>query len=332
MAASDLDAAATTRASALDRLFAGGRVLCDGAMGTMLQDRGVSIHRCYDELNLSRPGTVAAVHAEYLLAGAEIIEANTFGANAFRLGGHGLRDRVREINLAGVRIARQCIAQIAKNQAVAPSIAGTVGSLGVRIEPLGIVGLDQARAAFVEQIGALAEGGPGIGADLLILETMTSLAEAGEAIHAAHVAAPGLRLVVMMTVDENGNCLDGSSAETAAARLTGLGADAIGCNCSYGPASVLRAIVRMRSATFLPLAAMPNAGLPRTVDGRSVYLVSPEDMARFACDCIRAGVSLIGGCCGTTPDHTRAMKSALRAMAEADLKVERIVRKEPAAT
>jgi homocysteine S-methyltransferase len=300
--------------TAIDRLIRGGRVLSDGAMGTMLYGRGIFINRCFDELNLSQPETVAGIHTEYLQAGAEIIETNTFGANAYRLERYGLRDRVREINLAGVRIARQCVAQIAEKQATEAFVAGAIGPLGVSLNPLGEVTLEQARAAFAEQIAALAEGGPGVGADLLILETMTSLAEAGEAIRAAREVAPGLRLVVMMTVDEDGNCLDGATPEIAAERLTKWGADVVGCNCSDGPATVLTVVERMRLATRLPLAAMPNAGLPRAVDGRNIYMASPEYMASFARKFIHAGASLIGGCCGTTPNHIRAMRSAMRAL------------------
>ena len=287
-------AKAGAAASVLDRLFAGGRVLSDGAMGTMLYDRGIFINRCFDELNLSQPETVAGIHAEYLQAGAQIIETNTFGANAFRLERHGLRDRVREINLAGVRIARQCVGQIAQKQASEAFVAGAIGPLGVPLAPKEELTLDQARAAFAEQIAALAE--------------------AGEAIHAAREVAPGLRIVVMMTVDEDGNCLDGATPEIAAERLTKWGADAIGCNCSDGPATVLAVIERMRLATRLPLAAMPNAGLPRAVEGRNIYMASPEYMASFARKFIHAGASLIGGCCGTTPNHIRAMKSAMRAL------------------
>jgi homocysteine S-methyltransferase len=307
MAGVDLSAAETTAAAASDvlhRLFAGGQVLCDGAMGTMLFDRGVSIDGCCDELNLFLPDTVAAVHEEYLRAGADIIETNTFGANAFRLERYGLREKVREVNLAGVRIARGCVAK-----AATACVAGAIGPLGVRLDP-GEIGMNEVRAAFAEQISALSEGGPGVGVDLLMIETMMSLAEAGEAIRAAREVAPGLRLVVMMTVDEDGKCLDGVPAEAAAARLTELGADAVGCNCSFGPASVLRAIERMRGATRLPLAAMPNAGLP--LEGR--YIVSPEEMAGFGRKFVEAGASLVGGCCGTTPEHTRAMRAALDRM------------------
>jgi methionine synthase I (cobalamin-dependent)/5,10-methylenetetrahydrofolate reductase len=299
---------------ATDRLFAGGTVLCDGAMGTMLYARGVFINRCYDELNLSQPELVREIHGEYLQAGAEVVETNTFGANAFRLEMHGLKNKVREINVAGVKLARGCVEQIREKQASAAFVAGAIGPLGVRLEPLGKVGLDEAKAAFAEQIRALAEGGPGVGVDLLIVETMTSLVEAEQAIRAARSEAPGIPVVVMMTVDEEGNCLDGSSAETAAMKLTEWGADAVGCNCSAGPATVLSVIERMRPVTRLPLAAMPNAGIPRAVEGRTIYLTSPEYMASFTRKLVKAGASIVGGCCGTTPSYTRAMKSALRAL------------------
>ena len=299
---------------AVSRLFNGGTVLCDGAMGTMLYARGVFINRSYDELNLSQPELVREIHAEYLQAGAEVIETNTFGGNAFRLEQHGLKDKVREINLAGVRLARECVEQIREKQASEAFVAGAIGPLGVRLEPLGKVGLDEARAAFEEQIRALVEGGPGVGADLLIIETMTSLAESEQAIRAARNVAPNVPVVVMMTVDEEGNCLDGSSAETAALKLTEWGADAIGCNCSAGPVTVLSVIERMKLVTTKPLAAMPNAGIPRAVEGRTIYLTSPEYMASFAKKAVKAGAKFVGGCCGTTPNYTRAMKSALRAL------------------
>jgi methionine synthase / methylenetetrahydrofolate reductase(NADPH) len=300
--------------AAVNRLFAGGTVLCDGAMGTMLYARGIFINRCYDELNLSQPELVREIHAEYLQAGAEVIETNTFGGNAFRLEMHGLKDKVRDINVAGVKLARECVNQIREKQASEAFVAGAIGPLGVRLEPLGKVGLDEARAAFAEQIRALVEGGPGVGADLLAIETMTSLAEAEQAILAARSVAPKVPVMVMMTVDEEGNCLDGSSAETAAIKLTEWGADAVGCNCSAGPATVLSVIERMRPVTTKPLAAMPNAGIPRAVEGRTIYLTSPEYMASFTRKLVKAGASIVGGCCGTTPSYTRAMKSSLRAL------------------
>ncbi|MHB1023913.1 MAG: bifunctional homocysteine S-methyltransferase/methylenetetrahydrofolate reductase [Acidobacteriaceae bacterium] len=285
-------------------------VLCDGAMGTMLYGRGVFINRCYDELNLSQPELVRAVHEEYLQAGSEIIETNTFGANAFRLQRYGLQDQVFAINEAGARIAREAVAQLQEKQAGEAYVAGSIGPLGIRLEPLGKTSLAEAQAAFAEQIRGLAAGG----VDLLIVETMTSLDEAEQAIRAARAVAPQLPVMVMMTVDEDGNCLDGASAQTAAARLTEWGADAIGCNCSAGPATVLTVMETMRAATTLPLVAMPNAGMPREVDGRNIYLCSPEYMASFARKFVKAGVQFVGGCCGTTPNHIRAMKSALRAM------------------
>ena len=306
---------ATAGYAATDRLFDGGTtILCDGAMGTMLYARGVFINRCYDELNLSQPELVREIHSEYLQAGAEVIETNTFGANALRLGMHGLQDKVREINLAGVKLARACVNEILEKQATQAFVAGAIGPLGVRLEPLGKLALDEAQAAFAEQIRALVEGGPGVGADLLIIETMTSLAEAEQAIRAAQREAPGVRIVVMMTVDEEGNCLDGASAETAAIKLAEWGVDAVGCNCSAGPATVLSVIERMRPLTTLPLAAMPNAGIPRAVEGRTIYLTSPEYMASFTRKLVKAGASLVGGCCGTTPSYIRAMKSSLRAL------------------
>jgi homocysteine S-methyltransferase len=289
-------------------IFASRPVLADGAMGTVLYARGVFINRCYDELNLSDPSLILSIHEEYLQAGAEILESNTFGANRFRLGRHGLADQVNEINAAGVRIARQAVERLKEKQAGEAWVAGAVGPLGVRLEPLGKTGLDEARAAFAEQIAALASAG----VDLLSIETMPALNEAREALAAARETAPELPVLVMVTVDDDGNCLDGSSPAHAAALLTEWGAGAIGVNCSTGPTTVLTAIEAMRAATTLPLAAMPNAGMPRAVEGRNIYLCSPEYMASFARKAIQAGVQIVGGCCGTTPNHIRAMRSAMR--------------------
>ncbi len=285
-------------------------VLADGAMGTVLYARGIFINRCYDELNLSDPGLILSVHEEYLQAGAEILESNTFGANRFRLSRHGLGGKVAEINAAGVHIARQAVEHLKDKQAGVAWVAGSLGPLGVRLEPLGKTGLEEARAAFAEQIRALAEAG----ADMLIVETMPALNEAREALLAARETAPDLPVLVMVTVDDESNCLDGASPRQAAALLTEWGAGAIGVNCSTGPSTVLTAIEAMRSATTLPLAAMPNAGMPRAVEGRNIYLCSPEYMASFARKAIAAGAQIVGGCCGTTPNHIRAMRSAMRAI------------------
>jgi len=279
-------------------------------MGTVLYARGVFINRCYDELNLSDPGLILAIHEEYLQAGADVLETNTFGANSFRLARHGLAGKVAEINSAGVRLARQAVEHLKEKQASEARVAGSVGPLGVRLEPLGKTGLDEARAAFAEQIRALAEAG----VDLVSIETMPALNEARVALEAARETAPDLPVLVMVTVDDDGNCLDGASPQQAAALLAEWGAGAIGVNCSTGPTTVLSAIEAMRSATTLPLVAMPNAGMPRAVEGRNIYLCSPEYMASFARKAIAAGVQMVGGCCGTTPNHIRAMRSAMRAL------------------
>ncbi len=298
----------------LQELFGERPILCDGAMGTTLYDHGVFINRCYDELNLSSPDMVRSVHEEYLLAGAQIVETNTFGANRFRLHRFGLDSKVAEINQAGVRLAREAVAQLKDKQAVDAWVAGSVGPLGVKMEPLGKVSRAEAREAFAEQIQALVSGtGEAAGVDLLIIETILSLAEAEQALAAAREAAPGVPVVALVTVDEESLCLDGTAPGLAAVRLASWGAHGIGVNCSTGPAAVLSAIESMAAASPLPLFAMPNAGMPRAVDGRNIYLCSPEYMASFSRKFLKAGVQFIGGCCGTTPAHTRAMRSSLRA-------------------
>src|SRR5271169_1980582 len=279
-----------------------GAVLCDGAMGTLLLSKGIFIDRCYDELNLSQPDLIRGIHLEYLQAGAEVIETNTFGANSFRLSKHGCVDKLAEINRKGARLAREAA------KSFDALVAGAVGPLGIRIEPLGKVSLSEAREAFREQIAALVEGG----VDLLVLETFGYLEELHQAILAAREVNPKIPVVALVTIDEDGNCLDGSTPETFTPRLEEWGADVIGCNCSVGPVAMLDAVERMRAVTPLPLAAQPNAGMPRSVEGRNIYLCSPEYMASYARKFVAAGVRIVGGCCGTTPEHIRVMKSALR--------------------
>jgi len=277
-------------------------VLCDGAMGTLLYAKGIFINRCYDELNLSQPDLIRGIHHEYLQAGAEIIETNTFGANSFRLARHSLADKVRDINISGAKLAREA----AKSFDV--WVAGSVGPLGTRIEPLGKTSFKEARDAFREQIEALLEGG----VDLIIFETFGYLEEIHQAMLAARDVSTSVPILAQVTIDEDGNCLDGSDPETFAPKLAEWGADVIGCNCSVGPVAMLDAIERVRAATSLPLAAQPNAGIPRSVEGRNIYLCSPEYMANYALKFVAAGVRVVGGCCGTTPEHIRAMKSELR--------------------
>ena len=283
-------------------------ILCDGAMGTLLYAKGVYINKCYEELNLTQPEMLRQIHQEYLNAGAEVIETNTFGANLFRLTGHGLAEKVRDLNLRGAQLAREAADGFNLKLSASVLVAGSVGPLGIRIEPLGKVAREEARAAFREQVQALVEGG----IDLLILETFGYLEELHQAILASREVAPHLQLVAQVTIDEDGNCLDGASPETFAAKLDEWGADVIGCNCSVGPVAMLDAIERIRQITTRPLSAQPNAGVPRNIEGRNIYLCSPEYMASYARKFASAGVTLIGGCCGTTPEHIKAMNSALR--------------------
>jgi homocysteine S-methyltransferase len=290
-------------------------VLCDGAMGTLLYAKGVFINKCYDELNLTQPDLIRNIHQEYLNAGAEVFETNTFGGNSFRLARHGLADKIGEINRRGAELAREAADAFNLKKAGNVLVAGSVGPLGLRIEPLGKISREEARASFREQMIALVEGG----VDLLMLETFGYLEELHQAILAAHEVAPDKQLVAQVTIDEDGNCLDGASPETFTSKLNDWGVDVIGCNCSVGPVAMLEAIERIRRLTDKPLAAQPNAGIPRSIEGRNIYLCSPEYMASYARKFVNAGVNLVGGCCGTTPEHIKAMNAALR-MADAKSK------------
>jgi methionine synthase I (cobalamin-dependent)/5,10-methylenetetrahydrofolate reductase len=278
-------------------------VLCDGAMGTLLYSKGIFINQSYDELNLSQPELIRNVHHEYLQAGAEIVETNTFGGNSFRLERHGLREKVHDINFAGAKLAKEAA------KSFDAWVAGSVGPLGIRIEPLGKTSFQEAQDAFREQMAALLEAG----VDLLILETFGYVEELHQAILAARELDPRVPLIAQVTVDEEANCLDGSTPESFAPRLEEWGVDVIGCNCSVGPVAMLDAMERVRAATSKPISAQPNAGIPRSVEGRNIYLCSPEYMASYARKFVNAGVRLVGGCCGTTPEHIRVMKSGLRA-------------------
>lgn len=279
-------------------------LVADGAMGTMLYARGVFINRCYDELNLSSPLLVREIHQEYVKAGAEVIETNTFGANRMRLAAHGLLERLAEINRAGVRLAREAAGKTL-------FVAGSVGPLGVRIEPLGPTSFAEARAAFREQIEALLEAG----VDLLLLETFSDINELREAAMAAREAAgPAMTVVTHLTIDDFGCTPGGTNTETFTRLLDEWPVDVIGLNCSAGPKVTLETIEQMALYTRKPLSAMPNAGHPATVEGRKLYLCSPEYMAQYARRFIQAGVKLIGGCCGTTPEHIRLIRAEARSL------------------
>jgi homocysteine S-methyltransferase len=275
-------------------------LVCDGAMVTMLYSKGIAFNRCFDELSLTMPQLVKEVHLGYVKAGADVIQTNTFGGNRPRLQKFELEDRVREINLAAARLARE----VAGDDRY---VAGSVGPLGIYLEPLGPTSLEEARDTFREQIAALVEGG----VDLIIVETMVDLNEAHQALLAARDGC-SLPVIVQMTVQDDGSTLTGTTPEDFTRQLDAWGADLIGLNCSVGPAGVLEALDRMAKATSRMLSAQPNAGLPRTVDGRSLYLCSPDYMADYARRFIESGARLIGGCCGTTPEHIKAIKSAIR--------------------
>jgi homocysteine S-methyltransferase len=294
----------STRTRELREQIADRVLVADGAMGTMLYSKGVFIHRCYDELNLSSPALVKEVHEGYLNAGAEILETNTFGANRARLSAFGFGEKLKAINQTGVRLARKA----AEDQAF---VAGAVGPLGVRIEPLGPTSFAEARALFREQIEALLEAG----VDLLILETFADLNELREAILAARdTAGDEIIVVAQVTIDDYGNLPDGTTTETFARRLDEWPADVIGCNCSAGPKVTLETIEKMQTYSRKPLSSMPNAGHPATVEGRKIYLCSPEYMAQYARRFLWAGVRIIGGCCGTTPEHIKAIRSETRSL------------------
>ena len=278
-------------------------LVCDGAMGTMLYARGVFINRSFDALNISSPEMVGEVHQEYVRAGADIVETNTFGANRTKLGSFGLADKLHAINAEGARIARGA----AQGRAY---VAGSIGPLGVRIEPWGKTGADEARDLFEEQARALAEGG----VDLFILETFRDLNEIGAAIDAVRRVSD-LPIVAQMTTEEDGNTLDGTPPERFAPELERRGATVLGVNCAVGPAPMLETIERMAAVTKLPLSAQPNAGRPRDVEGRNIYLCSPEYMASYARRFILHNVRIVGGCCGTTPEHIRQIKTAVRSLA-----------------
>jgi len=295
----------STRAQEFRDQLAQRVIVADGAMGTMLYSRGVFINRCFDELNLVQPDLVRQIHREYVKAGAEILETNTFGANRTRLAAFGMAEKLAAINQAGVRIAREAAGG---NNVY---IAGAMGPLGVRIEPLGPTSFGEARAIFREQAAALIEGG----ADLLILETFGNLGELREAVLAANEAGGGkVPIVAQVTIDDFGHLPGGTDPETFTREMDSWPVDAIGLNCSVGNKSTRETIELMMQYSSKPMSAMPNAGLPTRVEGRNIYLCSPEYMAQYARRLLWAGVRIIGGCCGTTPDHIKLIRSETRSL------------------
>lgn len=281
-------------------------LVCDGAMGTYLNRKGISYEHCLDELCLSNPGLICDVHNEYIEAGADIIETNTFGANRFRLAGHGFDSRVREINIAGAKAAREA-REISGRDIL---VAGSVGPLGKPIEPLGKITREQAREAFIEQIEALLEGG----VDLIMIETISGLDEIVIAVEAAR-AVCSLPIVAQMTFTTEGTTYFGTTPSEMAARLLPLEVDVIGTNCSVGPQKVLEVVEQLSEMGIPRISAQPNAGLPRYYGGRFVYLSSPDYFAEYAGHFMKAGARIVGGCCGTTPEHIEAVAGAVRGSA-----------------
>ena len=295
-------AAQSPRAAQLARLLDPEQViLFDGAMGTMLYARGVFINQCYDELVLRAPDMVRDVHASYVKAGADVIETNTFGANRAKLTQYGLEGQVVAINRRAAELAREAAGE---NRLV----AGAVGPLGVRLEPYGATSREDARAMFVEQMQAQKDGG----ADCFLLETFSDLDELEQAILAARQVDTTMPVIAQATVGPDLRTAYGASPEDIARALDRWGVDVIGLNCSVGPQTILEAIERMATVTTKKLSAQPNAGMPRDVGGRSMYMASPEYMATYARHLIQAGAKIVGGCCGTTPDHIKAMVEGVR--------------------
>jgi methionine synthase I (cobalamin-dependent)/5,10-methylenetetrahydrofolate reductase len=312
--------AALTRSLLPERLSEG-VLVCDGAMGTMLYARGVFLNRCFDELNLSNPDLVRGVHEEYVEAGADVVETNTFGAHRFKLGPHGLEAQVRKINREGARLAREAAGEKAL-------VAGSMGPVGKPLEPIGSIAFADAVLAYREQAEGLEEGG----VDFFILETIASLDQARAGIEAVR-AVSAKPLVVALTFGDEGTTAYGETPEAVVSALEALGVPVVGANCSQGPAAMLETVKRMAGAAqSAKILAMPNAGAPALVDGRYVYLCTPEYMASYARRFIAAGVSVVGGCCGTTPAHIRNLVRSVKMLQPSREEVEvRVVTRPKAA-
>jgi homocysteine S-methyltransferase len=274
--------------------------LFDGAMGTMLYSKGVFINRCYDELNLKDPEIVLQVHKQYVRAGAEILETNTYGANAVKLRSFGIDDQLEAINRQGALLAREAAGD-------GVYVAGAIGPLGIRLEPYGPTSLAEARAFFRQQAEALLEGG----VDLFILETFSNLDEIEQALAAIRELC-SLAVIAQVTIGPDKRTTYGATPAVIGRRLEEARADVIGLNCSVGPDVMLDAIEELASATTKKISCQPNAGLPREVNGRQMYMASPDYMAKYAKRLIQKGVKFLGGCCGTTPEHIKMMADAVR--------------------
>jgi methionine synthase I (cobalamin-dependent)/5,10-methylenetetrahydrofolate reductase len=282
--------------STLRDLIADSRVhVVDGAMGTVLYGRGVFLNVCYDELSIRQPDLVRDIHREYVRAGAELLETNTFGANPLKLATYGLAGETERINAEAARLAREAAGERA-------AVLGAIGPLGVRVEPFGELSLDEARAMYQRQARGLLEGG----VQGFILETFSDVAELGAALQAVR-GCSDLPIIAQMTVGTDGKTHYGTDPAVFGPELAAMGADVIGVNCSVGPHGVLEAVEKLARVVSVPISAQPNAGLPREVGDRKIYMASPEYMASYSRRMVEAGARFVGGCCGTTPDHIRAI-------------------------
>ena len=286
-----------------DRLQNNEVVVFDGGVGTYLYEKGIFINTCFDELNITNPDIVSDVHRDYVAAGADVIETNTFGANRFKLAPHGLEPKVFEINLKGGQLAKAA----ARGEVL---VAGSVGPLGVQIEPLGKLSYDEARDAFKEQVRGLLEGG----VDLIVLETFALIAELDQAIRAVKELDREIPIMAQVTINDDGNLLSGATLESFVRGMENTGVDTLGLNCSVGPRAMLDALETLKTLTAMPLSVQPNAGLPQNIGGRNIYMTSPEYMAEYAKRFIQTGATIVGGCCGTNPEHIRAIRRAVRAL------------------
>lgn len=274
----------------------------DGAMGTVLYGRGVFLNVCFDELALRQPDLIRDIHREYVKAGAELLETNTFGANPFKLAEYGLAAETAAINAAAARLAREAAGERA-------AVAGAIGPLGIRIEPFGATSREEATAAFGLQVEGLLAGG----VDSFILETFSDLDELQAAVHAVRAQCT-LPIIAQVTIGTDGKTIYGTAPETFGPLVEAMGVDVIGVNCSVGPQGILEAVERLVHVTSLPLSAQPNAGLPREVGDRKIYMASPEYMASYARRMVEAGARFVGGCCGTTPEHIKAIASFVQSV------------------
>ncbi|MCC6396525.1 MAG: bifunctional homocysteine S-methyltransferase/methylenetetrahydrofolate reductase [Bacteroidetes bacterium] len=278
-------------------------IVFDGGVGTYLYEKGIYINTCFDELNLTNPDLVAEIHRDYVQAGADVIESNTFGANRFKLAPYGLESRVYEINRKGAEIAR-------REAGEKVLVAGSVGPLGVQIEPIGKLSYDEAKQAFAEQIKGLLDGG----VDIIILETFSLVSELLQAVRATRELRADIPLIAQVTVNDDGVLLSGASLESFVKEVEKEKVDVLGLNCSVGPKAMLDALEALKTMTKQPISVQPNAGVPQNVGGRNLYMTSPEYIAEYAKRFILTGATIVGGCCGTNPDHIRAIRRAVQAL------------------